>query len=108
MAVGRLEPHHFLSNGVTYSCMQTMGRSLADFMVKHEKGEVDLTALTHAHNLLPFASDGELRILNATANDLKTFLQTVLKPDEKILCLKTREREFFRNIILKVSVPMDG
>ena len=88
--------------------MQTMGRSLADFMVKHEKGEVDLTALTHAHNLLPFASDGELRILNATANDLKTFLQTVLKPDEIILCLKTREREFFRNIILKVSVPMDG
>ena len=100
MTVAHTSPSHYLRNGVTYGCMVTMANTLLDTMIR-EEGKVNLAALTHVHNLVPYTDD---RILEATAEDIKLYVSTVLRPVCKAVCLKGRERELVRKLILKVRL----
>ena len=99
MAIGHLQPHLFVRNGVTYNCMKVMANALLDTMIR-EEGKVNFRVLTHVHNLIPYS---DKRVLEASAEDMKLFITTVLKPVCKAVCLKTEERELVRQMILKVS-----
>ena len=99
MSVGHTLPHLYLRNGVTYSCMVTMANTLLDTMVK-EEGQVNLRVLTHVHNLVPYTDS---RVLEATTEDIKLYISTVLRPSCKAICLKSKERELVRQLVLKVG-----
>merc|ERR1719470_800704 len=98
MAVSHTHPHLYVRNGVTYECMKDMANAMLDFMMKEEGGKVNLRVLTHVHNLVPYSDH---RILEASAEDLKLFISTVLRPVCKAMCLKSKERELVRQMILK-------
>ena len=100
MAIGRLQPHLFVRNGVTYNCMKVMANALLDTMIRDE-GKVNFRVLAHVHNLIPYSDN---RILEASPEELKLFITTVLKPVCKAVCLKTEERELARQMILKVGL----
>ena len=100
MAIGHLQPHLFVRNGVTYNCMKVMANALLDTMIRNE-GKVNFRVLAHVHNLIPYSDN---RVLEASPEELKLFITTVLKPVCKAVCLKTEERELVRQIILKVSL----
>lgn len=57
--------------------------------------------LAHVHNLVPYSDN---RILEASAEDIKLFSSTVLRPVCKAMCLKSKERELVRQMILKVGI----
>merc|ERR1719186_1024986 len=97
MSVGHTLPHLYLRNGVTYSCMVTMANTLLDTMVK-EEGLVNLRVLTHVHNLVPYTDS---RVLEASPEDIKLYISTVLRPSCKAICLKSKERELVRQLVLK-------
>merc|ERR1719370_1523034 len=101
MAIGHLQPHLFVRNGVTYNCMKVMANALMDTMIR-EEGKVNFRVLTHVHNLIPYS---DKRVLEASAEDMKLFITTVLKPVCKAVCLKTEERELVRLMILKAYGP---
>jgi len=101
MAVGHTHPHLFVRNGVTYNCMKVMANALLDFMIK-EEGKVNLRVLTHVHNLIPYS---DRRILQASKEDIRLFISTVLRPVCKAVCLKTKERDLVRDLILKAYGP---
>jgi len=101
MTIGHSDPHLFIRNGVTYNCMKVMANALLDTMIK-EEGVVNLRVLAHVHNLVPF-SDG--RILEASQEDIKLYITTVLKPICKAVCLKSTERDLVRRLILKAYGP---
>merc|ERR1719233_2263252 len=101
MAIGHLQPHLFVRNGVTYNCMKVMANALLDTMIR-EEGQVNFRVLTHVHNLIPYS---DKRVLEASAEDIKLFTTTVLKPVCKAVCLKTEERELVRLMILKAYAP---
>ena len=110
MEVGLTAPSLYLANGVTYSCMKEMARTLFKIMQHHEEGSVDLMVLSHVHNLVPFAGN---EILEANTQDLQHYVRTVLKNEEKTLCLKKEDREMMRNLLLKVTfslvaLPLQG
>ena len=100
MEVALTKPSLFLANGVLYSCMKAMARALFKIMEHHEHGKIDFMVLAHVHNLLPFAGNG---ILGANNTDLKHFVRTVLRENEKTLCLKEEDREMMRNLLIKVK-----
>merc|ERR1712240_272691 len=58
--------------------------------------------LAHVHNLVPFSDE---RILEASQEDIKMFITTVLKPKCKAVCLKSTERDLVRRLILKAYGP---
>ena len=99
MAVGHTHPHLYVRNGVTYDCMKVMANAMLDAMIKEEGGMVNYRVLTHVHNLVPYSDN---RILEASAEDIKLFISTVLRPVCKAVCLKVKERELVRQMILKV------
>jgi len=101
MAIGHLQPHLFVRNGVTYNCMKVMANALMDTMIR-EEGKVNFRVLTHVHNLIPYS---DKRVLEASAEDMKLFITTVLKPVCKAVCLKAEERELVRQMILKAYGP---
>ena len=69
-------------------------------MLEHEKGSMDLTVLAHTHNLLPFAGNSTVQ---AEAEDIKNFFRTVLRPEDKLMCIKKDDRMVVRNLIMKVN-----
>lgn len=87
-----------LRNGVTYDYMKVMANAMLDTMIK--EGKVNYRVLAHIHNWVPFLDN---RILEASAEDIKLFISTVMRPVCKVMCLKTKERELVRQMILKVS-----
>ena len=97
MTVGHTHPHLYVRNGVTYECMKVM----ANFMIKEEGGKVNLRVLAHVHNLMPYSDN---RILEANAEDIELFISAVLRPVCKAMCLKSKERELVRQMILKVGL----
>ena len=99
MEIAMTHPSHFLNNGALCSCVKQMATSLLSLMIQHENGLMDFTVLAHLHNLLPFSDD---RILEASAQDLKMYVRTVLSKEEKTLCLNSKERDLMRSVILKV------
>ena len=99
MEVAMTRPSHYLNNGVIYTCLQKMANALLSFMIQHEKGLMNFRVLSHVHNLIPFTDS---RILEASAEDLKMYVRTVLSDDEKTLCLNKKDRDLMRNLILKV------
>jgi len=101
MTIGHSEPHLFIRNGVTYNCMKVMANALLDTMLK-EEGAVNLRVLAHVHNLVPFSDE---RVLEASQEDIKMFITTVLKPICKAVCLKSTERDLVRRLILKAYGP---
>merc|ERR1712240_569369 len=58
--------------------------------------------LAHVHNLVPFSDE---RVLEASQEDIKMFITTVLKPKCKAVCLKSTERDLVRRLILKAYGP---
>jgi len=98
MEIALTHPSHFLTNGALCSCVKQMATSLLSLMIQHENGLMDFTVLAHLHNLLPFSDD---RILEASAQDLKMYVRTVLSQEEKTLCLNREERDLMRSVILK-------
>ena len=99
MAVGHTVPHLYVRNGVTYECMVVMANAMLDVMIK-EEGKINLRVLTHVHNLMPYTDN---RVLEASPEDIKLFISTVLRPMCKAVCLKRKERELVREMILKVG-----
>jgi len=98
MEVGLTKPLAFLSNGVKYSCVKEMAEAMLGLMLHHEQGVMDLTVLAHTHNLLPFAGNSTV---GAEAADIKNYLRTVLRPEDKLMCLKKDDRMVVRNLIMK-------
>eukprot|EP00091_Calanus_sinicus_P004862 TRINITY_DN1522_c1_g1_i1.p1 TRINITY_DN1522_c1_g1~~TRINITY_DN1522_c1_g1_i1.p1 ORF type:complete len:1087 (-),score=342.03 TRINITY_DN1522_c1_g1_i1:65-3325(-) len=98
MAVSHTHPHLYVRNGVTYECMKVMANAMLDFMIKEEGGKVNLRVLTHVHNLVPYSDN---RVLEASGEDIKLFISSVLRPVCKAVCLKSKERELVRKMILK-------
>ena len=103
MEVALTDPSTFLSNGVKYSCMKEMAKSLLTFMQHHENGKMNFMVLTHVHNLVPFADSS---LLEAEAEHLKHWVRTVLDNSDKTICLKRDERQNMRDLLLKVSLQM--
>ena len=99
MEIAMTQPSHYLNNGVMYSCLQKMANALLSYMTQQQKGLMNFRVLSHVHNLIPFTDS---RILEASAEDLKMFVRTVLSDDEKTLCLNKKDRDLMRNLILKV------
>ena len=100
MEVALTKPSKFLNNGVTYNCVQQMAKTMLELMLHHEKKNENFVVLSHTHNLLPYTPD---KILEFSASHEKNFFRTVLKKDEKQLCLKRAERERVRKLIIKVN-----
>ena len=100
MSIGHLQPHLFVRNGVTYNCMKVMANALLDTMIRNE-GKVNFRVLAHVHNLIPYSDH---RVLEASSEELKLLITTVLKPVCKAVCLKTEERELVRQMLLKVGL----
>jgi len=98
MEVALTDPSTFLSNGVKYSCMKEMAKSLLTFMQHHENGKMNFMVLTHVHNLVPFADSS---LLEAEAEHLKHWVRTVLDDSDKTICLKRDERQNMRDLLLK-------
>ena len=92
-----LHPHHYGSNGVTYNCMKVMAIAMLDVMIKEEGGKINYRVLAYVVNLVPYSDN---RILEASAEDIKPFISTVLIPVCKAVCF---ERELVRQTIQKVS-----
>ena len=101
MAVSHIHPHLYVRNGVTYKCMKVMANTMLDFMIKEEGGKVNLRMLAQFHNLVPYSDN---RILEANAEDIKLSISAVLRPVCKAMCLKSKERELVRQMILKVGL----
>ena len=47
MTVAQTHPHLFVRNGVTYNCIELMAITLWDYMVKDQKGVINLRVLAH-------------------------------------------------------------
>ena len=100
MEVGLTKPVTFLTNGVKYSCVKEMAAAMLGLMLEHEKGSMDLTVLAHTHNLLPYSGNSTVQ---AEAEDIKNYFRTVLRPEDKVMCLKKDDRMVVRNLIMKVN-----
>ena len=103
MEVSLTPPTTFLTNGVKYSCVKEMAAAMLGLMLEHEKGSMDLTVFAHTHNLLPFAGNSTSK---AEAEDIKNFFRTVLRPEDKLMCLKKDDRTVVRNLIMKVTCQL--
>ena len=101
MEVAETQPSHYLTNGVLCSCVRQMANSLLDMKLQAQNDQLDFTGLAHLHNLLPYSDS---RVLEASAQDLKMYVRTVLSEEEKAVCLNKNERDLMRNLVLKVSL----
>jgi len=97
MTVAANPPHYLLHNGVGLDDVEKVTKTLFNSLLNHF-GSVTLSALAHLHNLVPFADD---RILEASAEDARLFVSTVLKPVSKAICLPTQSRRTFRSFLLQ-------
>jgi len=105
MEVALTDPQTFLSNGVKYTCMKEMAKSLLTFMQHHQNGKINFNVLTHVHNLVPFAGQS---LLEAENEHLKHWVRTVLDNSDKTMCLKREERQNMRNLLLKAYGQPSG
>eukprot|EP00092_Neocalanus_flemingeri_P017774 GFUD01019231.1.p1 GENE.GFUD01019231.1~~GFUD01019231.1.p1 ORF type:complete len:1097 (-),score=213.54 GFUD01019231.1:132-3056(-) len=101
MAVGHTRPHLYLRNGVTYTCMKVMANALLDTMMR-EEGGINFRVLTHVHNLVPYT---DTRVLKAGPADIRLYVSSVLSSTCKAVCLKKKERELVRQMILQSYGP---
>eukprot|EP00092_Neocalanus_flemingeri_P002648 GFUD01002836.1.p1 GENE.GFUD01002836.1~~GFUD01002836.1.p1 ORF type:complete len:1672 (-),score=322.02 GFUD01002836.1:132-4439(-) len=101
MIVGYTFPHLYLRNGVTYNCMKVMANALLDTLIR-EEGGINFRVLTHVHNLVPYT---DTRVLEAGPADIRLYVSSVLSPTCKAVCLKKKERELVRQMILQSYGP---
>ena len=99
MTVAQTHPHLFVRNGVTYNCIELMANTLWDYMVKDQKGVINLRVLAHVNNLVPYVGE---QVLKASSEDLRLFISSIWKSTCKAVCLKTQARSLVADMIVKV------
>jgi hypothetical protein len=97
MTVAHNPPHLLLHNGVGLDDVEYMAKTLLNTLLKHFDS-VNLSVLTHLHNLLPFADD---RILAASPEDARLYISTVLRDTCKAVCIPAPARLRLRNFIVR-------